>query len=152
MSDRTELPAASRDQLVFLLYEAAELEHCLMWTYLYAAFSLKDGEAEGRSATEAAAVARWRRIIIDVAIQEMGHLAAVWNLTSALGGAPRVGRQSFPLDIGLLPAGIVVRLAPFSQNTLQHFIHLERPVDSDEPEATVSRWSATSRARAPTCA
>ena len=43
------------------LYEAAELEHNLMCTYLYAAFSLKDGEADGLSAEEAAAVKRWRR-------------------------------------------------------------------------------------------
>jgi hypothetical protein len=134
MSDRTELPIASREQLIFSLYEAAELEHCLMCTYLYAAFSLKDGEAEGLSAAEAAAVARWRRTILNVAIEEMGHLAAVWNLTSALGGAPRIGRQNFPLDIGFLPAGIVVRLAPFNPDTLQHFIHLERPSGSGEPE------------------
>ena len=30
----------------------------------------------------------------------MGHLAAVWNITSALGGAPRFGRGNFPLDSG----------------------------------------------------
>ena len=41
------------------LYEAAELEHNLMCTYLYAAFSLKDAN-DGLSAEEAAATARWR--------------------------------------------------------------------------------------------
>jgi len=40
----------------------------------------------------------------------MGHLIAVWNIMSALGGAPRVGRSNFPLDPGYLPAGIVVKL------------------------------------------
>ena len=35
-----------------------------------------------------------------VAIEEMGHLAAVWNITSALGGSPRFGRTNFPLDPG----------------------------------------------------
>src|SRR4030095_2537650 len=35
---------------------------------------------------------------------------------------------------GLLPAGVVVKLAPFSATTLQHFIHLERPAGSDEPD------------------
>ena len=34
-------PASHRDQLVAMLCEAAEVEHCLMCTYLYGAFSLK---------------------------------------------------------------------------------------------------------------
>lgn len=126
--------AGSREQLAHALYEASELEHNLMCTYLYAAFSLKCGQAEGLTAPEAEAVARWRRSILQVAIEEMGHLAAVWNITVALGAAPRIGRMNFPLDSGYLPAGIVVKLAPFNANTLQHFIFLERPEGSAEPE------------------
>lgn len=124
----------TREQLVHALYEAAELEHNLMCTYLYAAFSLKDGEAEGLSAEEAEAVARWRSTILCVAVEEMGHLAAVWNITSAVGGAPRFGRSNFPVDFGMLPAGIVVKLAPFNADVLQHFVHLERPTGSTEPD------------------
>ncbi len=124
----------SREQLLHMLYEAAELEHTLMCTYLYAAFSLKTAQHEGLSADEARATVRWRRTIIDIAVGEMDHLVAVWNITSALGGMPRLGRGNFPLDIGLLPAGIVVKLAPFNAATLQHFIFLERPAGSDEPE------------------
>lgn len=123
-----------RETLLHLLYEAAELEHDLMCTYLYAAFSLKDGEAEGLTPAQAVAVARWRREILAVAIEEMGHLLAMWNLTSALGGVPRFGRANFPLDPGVLPARIVVKLAPFDARTLQHFVFLERPADSAEPE------------------
>ena len=122
----------TREHALHALYEAAELEHNLMCTYLYAAFSLKDGEADGLSAAEAAAVKRWRGVLINVAVEEMGHLTAVWNITSALGGAPRVGRTNFPLDPGSLPAGIVVKLAPFNRATLQHFIFLERPHGSTE--------------------
>src|SRR5712671_3339245 len=96
-------PAPSREKLVHALYEAAELEHNLMCTYLYDAFSLKAGEYEGLSAAEAAAVARWRRAILDVAIDEMSHLVAVWNITAALGAAPQFGRANFPLDPGYLP-------------------------------------------------
>lgn len=125
---------ATREQLIHALYEAAELEHNLMCTYLYAAFSLKDGEAEGLTAEEAAAVTRWRRAILDVAIDEMGHLAAVWNITSAIGGSPRFGRGNFPLDPGYLPASVVVKLAPLNMDVLQHFIHLERPEGSSEPD------------------
>jgi CDGSH-type Zn-finger protein/uncharacterized Fe-S cluster protein YjdI len=125
----------SREALIHQLYEAAELEHNLMCTYLYAAFSLRLGTEEGLSAEEADATARWRRDILKVAIEEMGHLTAVWNITAALGGSPRFGRLNFPLDPGGLPANIVVRLAPFSEDVLQHFIFLERPTTSQEPDA-----------------
>lgn len=126
--------AVTREKILHALYEAAELEQNLLCTYLYAAFSLKDGEQEGLTAAEAEAVARWRRAILDVAIDEMSHLVAVWNMTSALGGAPRFGRANFPLDAGYLPAGISVKLAPFSPSVIQHFIFLERPEGSDEPD------------------
>jgi CDGSH-type Zn-finger protein/uncharacterized Fe-S cluster protein YjdI len=122
----------TREHAFHALYEAAELEHNLMCTYLYAAFSLKDGEVDGLSAEEADAVKRWRGVLINVAIEEMGHLTAVWNITAALGGAPRFGRSNFPLDPGYLPAGIVVKLAPFTPATLQHFVFLERPNGSTE--------------------
>jgi len=127
-------PFSQREILINRLYEASELEHNLMCTYLYAAFSLKDGEGEGLSAQEAAAVRRWRQTLLGVAIDEMGHLAAVWNITAALGGSPRIGRTNFPLDPGYLPASITVKLAPFNLDTLQHFVFLERPRGSAEPE------------------
>jgi CDGSH-type Zn-finger protein/uncharacterized Fe-S cluster protein YjdI len=124
----------TRELALHALYEAAELEHNLMCTYLYAAFSLKDGVAEGLAPHEAEAVGRWRQKLIRVAVEEMQHLAAVWNITSALGGSPRFGRTNFPLDPGYLPAGIVVKLAPFSPETLQHFVFLERPRGSTEQD------------------
>jgi CDGSH-type Zn-finger protein/uncharacterized Fe-S cluster protein YjdI len=132
------LPAVltQREVLLHALYEAAELEHNLMCTYLYAAASFKDGEREGLGAGEAAAVRRWRQVLLGVAIEEMGHLAAVWNITSGLGGSPRFGRTNFPLDPGYLPASVVVKLAPFNADTLQHFVFLERPRGSTELEGS----------------
>src|SRR5580692_2628077 len=124
----------NREHAFHALYEAAELEHNLMCTYLYAAFSLKDGEADGLSAEEADAVKRWRSVLIKVAVEEMGHLTAVWNITAALGGSPRFGRTNFPLDLGLLTAGIVVKLAPFTPATLKQFVFLERPAGSLEKD------------------
>src|SRR5215510_12421133 len=121
-----------REAVLHALYEAAELEHNLMCTYLYAAFSLRSGEDEGLTRDEAAAVARWRGTIVGVAIEEIGHLTAVWNITAALGGTPRFGRGNFPLDPGALPAGVVVKLAPFSEEVVQHFVFLERPDGSVE--------------------
>ncbi|MET0287938.1 MAG: ferritin-like domain-containing protein, partial [Polyangiales bacterium] len=131
-TDRELGLGATREQLLHALYEAAELEHNLMCTYLYAAFSLRDDD--GLSEEEARAVKRWRDVILHVAIDEMGHLTAVWNITAALGGVPRFGRANFPLDPGMLPAGITVKLAPFDAQVLQHFIHLERPAGSSEPD------------------
>lgn len=142
----------SREQLLFNLYEAAELEHNLMCTYLYAAFSLRDAAEGGFSAREAEAVERWRRTIQQIAVEEMGHLTAVWNVSAALGGAPRFGRANFPLDPGYLPAGIVVKLAPFGEAALQHFVFLERPSQSDEldgqgfaPDFAFSRGTSVRR-------
>ena len=148
----TETPTPpSREALLHALYEAAELEHNLMCTYLYAAFSLRDGEAEGLSPVEAAAVARWRREILQIAIEEMGHLTAVWNISAAIGGSPHFGRGNFPLDPGALPAGMVVKLVPFGEAVLQHFIHLERPEGSTEPEGAgfAPDWRFTRGIHAP---
>ena len=128
------LQGATRELLLHALYEAAELEHNLMCTYLYAAFSLKSGVEEGLNPRETVAVAQWRREILAVAVDEMSHLTAVWNITSALGAVPRFGRTNFPLDPGYLPAGVVVKLAPFNEAVLQHFIFLERPAGSSEPD------------------
>ncbi len=117
----------NREQLIALLAEAAEIEHNLMCCYLYAAFSLKEDRDEDLSENELDAVQRWRRQILHVAIDEMAHLALVANLTAAVGGVPHFGRANFPVPAGYHPAGIVVKLAPFNADTLDHFIYLERP-------------------------
>jgi hypothetical protein len=117
----------TREQLLHLLAEAAEIEHTLMCSYLYAVFSLKRSEDDGLSTTEATAVARWRGAIVDVAVEEMGHLLMVANLTVAAGGRPHFARPNFPVAPGYFPSGVVVRLTGFSRETLEHFIFLERP-------------------------
>jgi len=121
-----QIPPPSREQLLYWLHEAAEIEHQLMCCYLYAAFSLKREDA-GWSAQRAASVQRWRQAIMSVAFEEMTHLALVGNLVHALGAAPHVGRPPFPVDAGLYPAGFVIRLQPFSAATVEHFKFLERP-------------------------
>jgi CDGSH-type Zn-finger protein/uncharacterized Fe-S cluster protein YjdI len=120
----------NREHLFNLLGEAAEIEHNLMCCYLYAVFSLKQSADEDLTEEELAAVKRWRRKMMGVAIDEMAHLALVANLTSAVGGAPHFGRFNFPIPAGAHPAGIQVKLAPFNQDTLRHFIYLERPEGS----------------------
>ena len=120
----------TREQLLNALAEAAEIEHNLMCCYLYAAFSLKEGLDEGLSVDELAAVKRWRQELIHVAVGEMTHLALVANLMSAIGGVPNFRRSNFPISPGNHPSGIVVKLAPFALETLDHFIYLERPEDA----------------------
>lgn len=116
----------SREQLLYWLHEASEIEHHLMCCYLYAAFSLKR-EDPAWSEAQRSAVAGWRRAITAVALEEMTHLALVGNLANALGAAPHLGRPAFPVDSGPYPAGFVIRLAPFCSATIEHFKFLERP-------------------------
>src|SRR5579883_1349754 len=90
----------------------------------------RPGEGDLSSAEEAAVI-RWRSSIISVAIEEMTHLALASNLIAAMGGRPHFGRPNFPVAPGYHPAGIIVRLAPFNIDALDHFIFMERPEGSD---------------------
>lgn len=129
----TRLPsddAPSREQLLYLLHEAAEIEHNLMCCYLYAAFSLKVSDARW-SAAQREAVADYRRTITGVALEEMTHLCLVGNLMSALGAQPFFNRPNFPIDAGPYPDGFVMRLQGFSLATLEHFEFVERPHGAD---------------------
>lgn len=117
----------SRVQLFSTLAEAAELEHNFMCLYLYAMFGLKRNTAEGVSPEELEAIERWRRVILGVCLEEMTHLALVSNLFVAIGCTPHFSRPNFPAFPGMYPEGIVVELAKFDMNSLNHFIFLERP-------------------------
>lgn len=121
-----ELVVSNREELIYLLNEAAEIEHGLMCTYLYAAWSLKSA-ADGLTDAQADAVERWRGTIRDVAVDEMLHLAQVSNLLTAVGAPPHLGRQNLPVAPGSHPGALVVRLAPFDAATIDHFVYLERP-------------------------
>jgi len=104
----------SREQLWALLAEAAEIEHHLMCCYLYAAFSLKERTDEDLSEAELEAVQRWRREVLAVSVEEMGHLSIVCNILSALGAPAHLVHQNFPIPAGYHPAGVVVKLARMS--------------------------------------
>ena len=116
-----------REALIYMLCEAAELEHGIMCQYLFAAFSLKQSTDEGLSDAELEAVTRWRRVVSHVATEEMLHLALVHNLLSAVGAAPHFARPNFPAPAHHYPPGVNLTLVPFGEPALQHFIFLERP-------------------------
>jgi len=124
-----------REALIYMLCEAAELEHGIMCQYLYAAFSLKQSAEEGLIATEAEAVQRWRKHIFHIAAQEMLHLSLVQNLLSAIGAAPHVSRPNFPQPASHYPAGVHLALLPFGEESLRHFMFLERPEGMDIADA-----------------
>ena len=124
-----------REALIYMLCEAAELEHGIMCQYLYAAFSLKQSQDEGLTEAEASAVQRWRSKISHVATQEMLHLSLVQNLLSAIGGAPHLSRPNFPQPASAYPAGVHLGLLRFGEQALRHFMFLERPEGMDINDA-----------------
>lgn len=145
VAPRTSPRLRSREQLLHLLAEAAELEHNLLCCYLYAAFSLKRSSPD-HSPAEIAAIDGWRKALMTIAFGEMTHLGIVANLTVAVGARPHFNRPNLPVDPGYHPASIVLKLAPFSIDTLDHFIFLERPSgailedgDGFKPTSTVER-------------
>jgi CDGSH-type Zn-finger protein/uncharacterized Fe-S cluster protein YjdI len=134
MNAEPEIIAHSREQLIALLTEAAEIEHGLMCCYLYAAFSLKTAEDSGLTPDQLAATRRWREIVVDVAIEEMMHLGLVANLMTAIGATPHFQRPNFPVSAGFHPSGVVVELARFCKATVNHFVYLERPEGVELPD------------------
>src|SRR5262245_7609664 len=80
---------SSRDEAVFLLHAAAEIEHSLLVQYPYAAFSLRQrGPFEGPQvpANAEALTGNWYEEIFQIGKEEMGHLMTVLNILRALGG------------------------------------------------------------------
>jgi CDGSH-type Zn-finger protein len=125
-----------REALIYMLCEAAELEHGIMCQYLFAAFSLKQSADEGGvSDAELAAVRRWRDQVSRVATQEMLHLALVHNVLTAIGGPPHLVRPNLPAPAGHYPAGVQLALIPFGEQALRHFMFLERPEGMDLADA-----------------
>ncbi len=145
----SDMKPASREQLLHWLAEAAELEHNLLCSYLFALFSLKTSTEEGLSSTELEAVSRWRRTLLSVCIQETAHLAQVANLMASLGSRPHFGRPNLPIAPSYHPASIVVELTPFDRDTLDHMVHLERPEGANDPDGAsfVARRADLPRAK-----
>jgi Ferritin-like len=88
---------SSRDEAVFLLHIAAEIEHSLMVQYLYAMFSFGAPDALPDDQK------KWYTSLRDIAKQEMGHLITVQNLALALGGPITFERQDYPFRSEFYP-------------------------------------------------
>jgi hypothetical protein len=121
------LKVETREEVVYLLGQACEIEHGLMCEYLYAQFSLKRGPGEGLTSGQLARLQTWETALINVIKQEMLHLALSTNILTALGAAPHFERPNFPILSRWYPSGVQIALVPFGERALRHFIYLERP-------------------------
>jgi hypothetical protein len=135
----TEPPLAveSREQLVYLLTQACELEQGVLCEYLFALYSLKQDPQDGLSSQQLPQVARWGRTLSEVAVQEMLHLALATNLLTAVGAGPHLHRPNFPIRCQWYPPDVRLALVPFGEAALRHFMYLERPdsIDLEDAEA-----------------
>ena len=115
-----------REALIYMLCEAAELEHGIMCQYLFAAFSLKERPDEGLTEDQAATVRRWRKQIC----MSRPRRCCTWRWCRTC--CPRSGRPAhvaaeLPAARQPLPRRGALALLPFGQAALGHFMFLERP-------------------------
>src|SRR2546428_13938773 len=81
------LRVESREELVYLLGEACELEHGLLCEDLYAQFSLKRTVEEGLTQEQLARLQAWVTTVIDVVQQEMLQSALVTHVPTERGAS-----------------------------------------------------------------
>jgi CDGSH-type Zn-finger protein len=155
--DRSHIaPVRTREELIYLLSRACELEHGVACIYLFAAYSLKADSGEGGlTQTQAELVRGWKRRLVAVSVEEMLHLAQLTNVLTAIGGAPHFRRTNFPLPPSALPINDHMSLEPFSRETLERFMCVEMPEPgilspSEQAEADTVRLRAAERRRTPT--
>jgi CDGSH-type Zn-finger protein/uncharacterized Fe-S cluster protein YjdI len=128
---QSDIVIQDREELFFLLCEAAEFEHAVMCSYLYTMWTLKRDVSEGVTAEELKAIDGWRRSLRQVALEEMLHLSLVNNLLAATGASPHLWRPPFPVASGWFPSDVIMRLSPFCEGTIDHFLFIERPEGID---------------------
>ncbi|MBV8331289.1 MAG: CDGSH iron-sulfur domain-containing protein [Candidatus Eremiobacteraeota bacterium] len=126
----TVAPVDTREELLYLLTRASELEHDLACSYLYAGYSIKTRLDEGGvTEAELETIRVWKRKIAGVAVEEMLHLGQVSNISTAVGGAPHFGRGNLPLPASTFPFGIEITLEPLSKSLIERFMCYEMPED-----------------------
>lgn len=113
-----------RDEAVFFLQIAAEVEHALLVQYLYALYSLNT--AAGLPVT------KWGGVLRRIAREEMGHLVTLQNLLAALGASPHLRRERNPLPENIFP--FPVSLEPFSLDRVKRYVVAESPLGVTLPD------------------
>jgi rubrerythrin len=114
-------PLEPRDEVVFLLTAAAEIEHALMVQYLYAAYSVHVPD-DGPNRNQLAAV---QNLLTQIAREEMGHLATVQNLLHLVGGPLNFNREHSPYASEIYPFRFT--LEPLTLDSLAKYVIAESP-------------------------
>ncbi|MGB6600108.1 MAG: ferritin-like domain-containing protein [Candidatus Cybelea sp.] len=134
-------PVETREELLYLLTRASELEHDLACSYLYAGYSIKTSVDEGGlTPEELATIGVWKRKIATVAVEEMLHLGQVSNILTAVGGAPHFIRSNFPLPASTFPFGIEITLEALSRALIERFVCYEMPEEGVLPGERMAEY------------
>lgn len=112
-------PLEPRDEAVFLLTAAAEIEHALMVQYLYAAWSVRV------TGPDAPGLQQVRDRLRQIAREEMGHLATVENLLLLVGGPLHLGREHSAVTGSIYPFRFA--LEPVTLSSLAKYVTAESP-------------------------
>jgi hypothetical protein len=123
VNEALDIYLAPRDHAIYLLHIGATVEHALMVQYLFAAFSL--GGTQPESPEHELKAARWRKIIVEIAREEMGHLVTVENLLRLIGGSLTLDREDYPIPADLYP--FPFELTPLTRQSLARYILAESP-------------------------
>jgi Ferritin-like len=112
---KRQIPAMHpKDEFIFLLHTAAEIEQALMAQYLYAMYSLPNSGVQ----------AGWRVTLKAIAREEMGHLMSIQNILLALGAPLNLEREDYPFN-SFYPFHF--RLEPLSVQSVARYVLAEMP-------------------------
>ena len=127
----------TREELIYALCRAAELEHGLVCIYLFTAFTMKKFLTEGINEIERDKIRNWQGLIFSVARQEMEHLGLVCNMLNAIGGAQHFERPNLPQPADYYGLINDFALKTFSLETMAEFMNFEKPATSSDVYADV---------------
>ncbi|GHP00569.1 hypothetical protein KSF_106160 [Reticulibacter mediterranei] len=123
---------SSREELIFLLTYASDLEHSLACVCLFAASSLKNDASEGGLTDAQAEMVRgWRRRLTQAAGKRIRHLAQLSLLLVAIDAMSAIARPALLKPASVPSSESRLALEPFSQQLLDHLVtyeHLSAPL------------------------
>lgn len=130
-SSSNQKEITTREELIYALSRAAELEHGLTCIYLFAAYSVKRFLHEGIDEIQQDQIRNWEAVVLAVAKQEMEHLGIVCNLLNAVGAPQHFGRPNLPQSPAYYSTQGSFTLEPFNITTIKRFMEFEKPATTD---------------------
>jgi hypothetical protein len=120
-------PLAPRDEAVFLLQIAAEVEHSLLVQYLFAFYGIELENFSGPKIPPNASLlaSGWMESLRSIALQEMGHLMTVQNILLFVGGAAHFDRPVFPHRTDFYPFSF--ELEVLTKDSIAKYVAAEMP-------------------------